>query len=122
MHRRKILVVAAGVGAAALVPSGAARAQGRGPREEPPPYGRALMTERERIEHRERMRDAGSEAERERLRIEHHERIRERAAARGTPLPEEPPRRGQGRGKGRGPAKGKELDSDGEQGGRRKGR
>lgn len=67
-------------------------------------YGYQLMTERERIEHRSKMRNAKSAEERERLRYEHHEQMRERAEARGMTLPEEPPP--QGMGKGMGPGKG----------------
>lgn len=54
-------------------------------------YGWQLMTEQERAEHRQRMRDAATAQERERLRREHHERMQQRAAERGVSLPEEPP-------------------------------
>ena len=61
---------------------------------EEPIYGRQLMTQQERREHREQMRSAKSWEERERLRREHHERMRERARAKGIALPDPPPPRG----------------------------
>jgi len=68
-----------------------------------PIYGSQLMTERERIEHRNRMRNASNAEEREQIRKEHHERMRIRAEKRGIKLPDEPPKRGY---KGMGPGKG----------------
>lgn len=61
-------------------------------------YGSQLMTERERNEYRDRMRNAKTAEERQRLRYEHHEQMRERAEARGLTLPETPPARGMGKG------------------------
>ena len=63
--------------------------------------GRQLMTEQERIEMRDRMRNATTEEERARLREEMHALQRERAAAQGIVLPETPPAQGQGMGAGR---------------------
>jgi len=65
-------------------------------------YGSQLMTEQERIEHRERMRNATSETERQKIRNEHHKRMQKRAKKKGLSLPEEPPKRGQGKGMGKG--------------------
>lgn len=64
--------------------------------------GRQLMTEQERTEMRERMRNATTEEERARLRAEMHALQRERAAAQGIVLPETPPAQGQGMGMGAG--------------------
>lgn len=61
-------------------------------------YGSEMMTERERKEHREKMRAAKNEQERERIRKEHHKKMKERAKERGLSMPEEPPARG-GKGK-----------------------
>ncbi len=61
---------------------------------EEPIYGRHLLTQQERQEHREQIRSAKSWEEREQLRREHHERMRERARAKGAALPDPPPARG----------------------------
>ena len=77
-----------------------------------PVYGSQLMTEQERIEHREKMRAAKSREEREQIRNEHHKLMKERAKERGVTLPEPPPQRtnpgpkGQGQMPGPGPGKG----------------
>lgn len=63
--------------------------------------GRQFMTEQERIEMRDRMRNATTDEERARLRAEMHALQRERAAAQGIVLPETPPAQGQGMGAGR---------------------
>ena len=54
-------------------------------------YGSQLMTQQERLEHRERLRNAKSNEERKRIRKEHHERMKERASAQGKTLPDKPP-------------------------------
>lgn len=59
--------------------------------DEEPIYGSQLMTQQERIEHRERLRTAQSAEEREQIRKEHHLRMQERARAAGKSLPDEPP-------------------------------
>ena len=70
-------------------------------------YGSQLMTPRERLEYRNRMRDATSQAERERIRAEHHQEMQERARQRGVALPDMPPAVGQsGMGTGMGPGMG----------------
>ena len=71
--------------------------------DEPQIYGSQLMTEQERNEHRNRMRNAANAEEREQIRKEHHERMRKRAAEQGIELPKDPPARG---GKGMGPGGG----------------
>ena len=53
-----------------------------------------LMTERERNEYREKMRNAKSLKEQEEIRSQHHDQMKERAKARGVMLPDEPPPRG----------------------------
>ena len=57
-------------------------------------YGSQLMTEQERLEHRNRMRSFKTEEERNAYRLEHHNRMQERAKAKGVTLPDEPPMRG----------------------------
>lgn len=54
-------------------------------------YGSQLMTQEERLEFRDRMRAAQTNAEREQIRQEHHQRMQERAREQGVNLPEEPP-------------------------------
>lgn len=63
-------------------------------------YGNQLMTEQERIEHRERMRAAKTKEEREQIRRDHHRLMKERGRARGITLPDEPPADGGGMGPG----------------------
>jgi len=74
--------------------------------QEEPIYGQQLMTEQERAEHREQMRNLRTEEEREAFRQEHHERMQERARERGVTLPEEPGQRGKGMNQGQGQKKG----------------
>ena len=82
-----------------------------------PIYGGQLMTEQERLEYRERMRNAETADERERLRIEHAEQVQERARERGVTLPPDRPGMGQGMGQGMGsgmgPANGAEPGGPG---------
>lgn len=61
-------------------------------------FGSHMMTEQERVEQRERMRNAQTDEERYRIRAEHHERMKERARERGVTLPDEPPMDGRGAG------------------------
>jgi len=65
-------------------------------------YGSQLMTEEERLLHRERMRSAQSEEEREQIRLEHHKEMQQRAQKLGIELPDEPPAAGMGKGSGQG--------------------
>jgi hypothetical protein len=65
---------------------------------DPPIYGSQLMTNQERIEHRNKLRAAKTAEERERYRLEHHEQMQLRAKERGVTLPAEPPVRGGGMG------------------------
>lgn len=60
-------------------------------------YGWELMSEQERIQHREKMRSFKTEQEREAYRKEHHIRMQERAHERGLSLPDTPRPMGQGR-------------------------
>lgn len=89
LDRRSLLagagVLALGLGALALGPMPAAAQQGE------QIYGSQLMTERERLEYRERMRNARTQEERDRIRSEHHMMVQERAKQRGVELPPEPP-------------------------------
>ncbi len=73
-------------------------------------YGSQLMTQHERLQYRERLRNAHTERERERIRLEHHRAMQERARERGLRLPDMPPVRrgggGPGPGGGAGPGPG----------------
>lgn len=72
----------------------------------PPIYGSQLMTQHERLEYRERLRNARTARERERIRLEHHRAMQERARERGVRLPDTPPARPGPRGGGVGPGPG----------------
>jgi hypothetical protein len=61
-------------------------------------YGSQLMTQQERNEYSNRMRNAKTEQEREQIRKQHHEQMQIRAKEKGVTLPDEPPARGMGRG------------------------
>lgn len=67
-----------------------------------PVFGSQLMTEQERVDHRNAMRSARTDEERAAVRAKHHERMLVRAQERGVTLPaapqEQPPRRGMGPG------------------------
>ena len=65
-------------------------------------YGWQLMTEQERVEHRDMMRSMQTNEERESYRAEHHQKMMERAKNQGMNMPDEPMPRGQGMGSGRG--------------------
>jgi hypothetical protein len=69
-------------------------------RDDAPIYGSQMMTERERNEYRQKMRNAKSLKEREAIRSQHHDQMKERAKSRGVVLPDEPPARGMGNGPG----------------------
>ena len=73
---------------------------------EQPVYGSQLMNEQERLEYRQRMRNAPSEEERQQIRAEHHQRMQERAQQKGVTLPAEPPAQGMGAGQGMGTGRG----------------
>jgi hypothetical protein len=71
-----------------------------------PIYGSQLMTNQERIEHRNKLRAAKTVEEREQVRLEHHEQMKLRARERGAVLPDEPPAQGGGMGRSMGPGGG----------------
>ena len=54
-------------------------------------YGSQLMTQQERLQYREQMRNAKTAQQREQLRLEHHRQMQERARQRGVTLPDQPP-------------------------------
>lgn len=56
-----------------------------------PVFGSQLMTEQERIEHRNAMRAARTDEERANVRAKHHEQMVQRAQERGVTLPATPP-------------------------------
>ena len=64
-------------------------------------YGSQLMTPKERVEYRAKLRAAKTIQERERIRQEHHEEMMELAKKRGVTLPAVPPASGAGMGPGR---------------------
>lgn len=69
--------------------------------------GSRMMTEQERMEQRNRMREAQTNEERGRIRSENHERMRERAARQGYSMPNYTPASGMGMGRGMGGGGGK---------------
>jgi hypothetical protein len=71
-----------------------------------PIYGSQLMTNQERIEHRNQLRAAKSAEEREQIRLRHHEQMQLRAKERGVALPDTPPAQGGGMGRQMGPGGG----------------
>lgn len=85
------------LGMAALLAAGGASMALPAMAEDEAVYGRELMTEQERIEHRLDLRALKTEQEREAYRKEHHERMQERARERGKVLPAEPREYGQRR-------------------------
>lgn len=71
-----------------------------------PIYGSQLMTNQERIEHRNKLQAAKTATEREQVRLQHHERMQLRAKEQGVTLPDTPPAQGGGQGRGMGPGGG----------------
>ncbi|MGE5470504.1 MAG: hypothetical protein ACM3X0_06895 [Bacteroidota bacterium] len=71
-----------------------------------PIYGSQLMTNQERIEHRNKMRAAKTAEEREQVRLQHHEQMQLRAKEKGVTLPDTPPAQGAGQGRRMGPGGG----------------
>src|SRR5574343_705722 len=71
-----------------------------------PIYGSQLMSNQERVEHRNKMRSAKTAEEREQVRLQHHEQMQLRAKEQGVTLPDTPPARGGGMGRGMGPGGG----------------
>lgn len=61
-------------------------------------YGSQLMTQQERIEFREKLRNAKTVQEREQIRNEHHKKMQKRAKKLGLSLPDKPPSSGKGMG------------------------
>jgi len=90
--------------AAGLTMSMGAAAQQMGA--ETPIYGSELMTQQERLEYRDRLRQAQTAEERERIRSEHHEQMTQRARDRGVSLPDMPPGARGGMGSGAMPGAG----------------
>lgn len=71
-----------------------------------PIYGSQLMTNQERIEHRNKRRAAKTAEEREQVRLQHHEQMQLRAKEQGVTLPDTPPPPGVGQGPRMGPGGG----------------
>lgn len=71
-----------------------------------PIYGSQLMSNQERVEHRNKMRSAKTAEEREQVRLQHHEQMQLRAKEQGVTLPDTPPAQGGGQGRGMGPGGG----------------
>ena len=67
---------------------------------ETPIYGSQLMTQQERIEHRNKLRAAKTVEERDQVRLQHHEQMQLRAKEKGVTLPDAPPTMGGGQGRG----------------------
>jgi len=96
---RQKLLIATSILAGALLGSAAA-VFAAGPQGQT--HGSQMMTEQERMEHREQMRSANTVQEREQIRAEHHDQMQERAKAQGKTLPDTPPVNGAGVGGGMG--------------------
>jgi uncharacterized membrane protein YhiD involved in acid resistance len=60
-------------------------------------YGSQLMTQEERLEYRNKMRNLKTQQEREAFQLEHHKQLQERAKEKGITLPEQPMRPGAAR-------------------------
>lgn len=105
MMKKPILLIPA-LAVALLLPAAIAVAADQA-QEQEQVYGSQLMTQQERIEHRNKMRAAKTAEEREQIRKEHHERMKVRAKERGVTLPDEPPARGGGMGPGGGGGRGR---------------
>lgn len=58
---------------------------------DPPAYGSQMMTQQERTEHRDQMRNATSYEEKEKIRSEQHEKMKEKAKEQGINMPDKPP-------------------------------
>lgn len=71
-----------------------------------PIYGSQLMTQQERIEHRNKLRAAKTAEARDEVRLQHHEQMQLRAKEKGVTLPDAPPMAGGGQGHRLGPAGG----------------
>ena len=101
--RPRLLAIA--LGAMLLAPALSVNAQAQP--SQPAIYGSQLMTQQERLEYRERLRNAHTQQEREQLRLQHHREMQERARERGVTLPDTPRRStGPGPGPGAGPGPG----------------
>ncbi len=74
--------------------------------EDVPVYGSQLMTNQERIEHRNKLRAAKTDEEREQVRLQHHEQMQLRAKEQGVTLPDTPPAQGGRQGRGMWPGGG----------------
>jgi hypothetical protein len=106
-YRMTIAVIVVGLSLAILIGPALAQ-QPRGDqvreqerlRDDAPIYGSQMMTDRERNEYREKMRNAKTLKEQETIRSQHHDQMKERAKSRGMMLPDEPPARGLGNGPG----------------------
>ena len=99
--RPRMLAIA--LGAMLLAPALSVNAQAQP--SQPAIYGSQLMTQQERLEYRERLRNTHTQQEREQLRLQHHREMQERARERGVTLPDTP-RRSIGPGPGAGPGGG----------------
>ena len=71
-----------------------------------PVFGSQLMTNQERIEHRNKLQAAKTAEAREQVRLQHHEQMQLRAKEQGVTLPDTPPTQGVGQGRGMGPGGG----------------
>ena len=69
-------------------------------------YGSSLMTEQERNEYQNQMRQLNTEQERADFRARHHEQMKQRATAQGKTLPDDMPANREGQGSGAGQSMG----------------
>lgn len=81
-------------GIALLVPAVSVAVEQERSQEQEQIYGSQLMTQKERAEHRAKMRSLKTQEERDAYRLEHHEKMQGRAKEKGIKLPDEPPASG----------------------------
>lgn len=88
-------------------------------------YGSELMTQQERAEYQNKMRQLNTEQERAAFRAQHHEQMKQRAKAQGKTLPDDVPinrgMQGKGAGQGAGQGHGKGMGQGGQPKGAGKG-
>ena len=84
-------------------------------------YGSELMTQQERNEYQNQMRQLNTEQERTKFRAQHHEQMKQRAKAQGKTLPDDVPAKHGGQGQGQGMGQGQGQGQGGQSTGAGKG-
>ncbi len=110
MYRQLLMTTAF---ALAMLAPAAASAQSTGT-DQSAIYGSQIMTQQERLEYQQRMRNAASATEQAQIRTEHHQQMQQRAQQMGKTLPDEPPAGGMGAGQGMGSGQGRGMGGMGQ--------